>query len=144
MAHLARGAAYRWLRVAAPITVAVVVGLVLVSDRGPVDPATHRAPPALVPPGPVAIAPAGLSSSVQVLRWHAVVGADRYRVTLFDGEGEVLWEAALADTLIGLPGDVALEPGRPYYWIVSARTGFDRWDTSALIEFSVSSATDPR
>jgi hypothetical protein len=62
-------------------------------------------------------------------------------VTLFDESGDVLWESALADTVAGLPGDVALEPGRDYFWIVSARMGFDRWETSALAQFSLTGAS---
>jgi hypothetical protein len=49
----------------------------------------------------------------------------------------VLYEAALSDTVAALPEDVEIEPGRPYYWMVAARTDFDRWDTSSLAEFSV-------
>ena len=124
-----------WLRVVIPIAALATLALILVPYPREVDPTIHRAP--VTPPEPAPIAPSGPTSSVQVLRWHAVTGADRYRVTLFDEEGGVLWESALADTVAGLPSDVSLEPGRTYFWIVAARTGFDRWETSSLAEFSV-------
>jgi hypothetical protein len=49
----------------------------------------------------------------------------------------VLYETALSDTVAALPEGVEIEAGRSYYWMVAARTDFDRWDTSALAEFSV-------
>jgi hypothetical protein len=122
-----------WLRVAVPLAAAATLAVILVRDPR-VDPQLHRAPSG---PAPVTIAPNGPTSSVQVLRWHAVTGADRYRVTVFGEEGSVLWEGALDDTVVALPADVTLQPGRSYYWTVSARTGFDRWDSSELVEFSV-------
>jgi hypothetical protein len=60
-------------------------------------------------------------------------------VTVFDADGVVLWERAVADTVVGLPAEVPLQSGRPYYWIVAARSDFDRWETSGLIEFTISS-----
>jgi hypothetical protein len=128
---------HRWMRITIPLAAVATLAVLLVSDVREVDPGLHRAPTTPPAPAPVTIAPSGPTTSVQVLRWHAVTGADRYRVTLFDDQGFVLWESAVADTVAGLPADVALEPGRTYFWIVSARTGFDRWETSSLSEFSV-------
>jgi hypothetical protein len=89
---------------------------------------------------PAAISPAGPTSAARALRWHAVTGADRYRVTLFDADGSVLFEAMLSDTVAALPPSVIVPDGRSYYWIVAARTGFDRWESSDLAEFSVPSS----
>jgi len=66
-----------------------------------------------------------------------VPGADRYRVTLFDASGHVLYETQLAGTVAVLPDTVVLVAGRPYLWKVAARTGWDRWSPSELVEFSL-------
>jgi hypothetical protein len=71
------------------------------------------------------------------LRWSAAAGADRYRVTLFDADGRVLYETEVGETVAPLPDSVAPGPGRPYLWKVEARTGFDRWSASDLVEFTV-------
>jgi hypothetical protein len=71
------------------------------------------------------------------LRWTAVPGADRYRVTLFDADGRVLFETQVPDTIAALADSVSLQAGRPYFWKVEARTGFDRWTGSSLAEFRV-------
>ena len=72
-----------------------------------------------------------------ILESLPVAGADRYRVTLFDGGGRVLFETQLADTLAALPDSILLDPGRPYLWKVEARTGWQRWSASGLVEFSI-------
>jgi hypothetical protein len=122
---------------AALVGVALVAGVLLV-PRSPVQaPVPHRDGAGSQGMGPVTISPVGPSRIVQVLRWHSVPGADRYRVTVFDVDGGVLYETVVADTVAALPDAFDLEPGRSYYWLVSARTDFDRWSTSALAEFSV-------
>jgi hypothetical protein len=130
----------RWRRYALALgaTAAATVALLLVSEPpAPVLVPPHREGLAPVGPAPVTISPAGPTRAVTVLRWHSVRGADRYRVTLFDEGGAVLYETALSDTVAALPEGVEIEAGRSYYWMVAARTDFDRWDTSALAEFSV-------
>jgi hypothetical protein len=77
------------------------------------------------------------------LLWTAVAGADRYRVTLSDALGGVLYETQLADTVAALPDSIALVSGRSYVWMVEARTGFDRWSTSRLVEFSIGGGAAP-
>ena len=96
----------------------------------------HRAPP---PSGavPTPASPIGVVADADTLRWLGVPGADRYRVTLFDAPGQVLYETQLADTIAVLPDAVVLEAGRPYLWKVEARTGWDRWSPSELVEFSL-------
>jgi len=49
----------------------------------------------------------------------------------------VLFETQLADTLAALPDSILLDPGRPYLWKVEARTGWQRWSASGLVEFSI-------
>jgi len=96
----------------------------------------HRAPP-LTAAVPVPASPVGVVADADTLRWLAVPGADRYRVTLFDAPGAVLYETQLADTVAILPDSLVLVPGRPYLWKVAARTGWDRWSPSELVEFSL-------
>jgi hypothetical protein len=132
---------HRWVRLAIPLGAAAALAFLLLPSATPVDPPTHRSSQALPGSAPVAISPSGPTTTVRALRWHAVAGADRYQVTLFDGNGSVLWESTLADTVVSIPDGVALEPGEDYYWIVTARTGFDRWETSALVEFSIAGGT---
>ena len=96
----------------------------------------HRAPP-LTGTVPVPASPVGVVADADTLRWFAVPGADRYRVTVFDAPGAVLHETQLADTVAVLPDSLVLVPGRPYLWKVAARTGWDRWSPSELVEFSL-------
>jgi hypothetical protein len=97
----------------------------------------HRAPPITAAVAPNPTAPVGAVADARALRWDAVPGADRYRVTLFDAEGVVLYETELPGTRAPLPDAVVLASGRTYYWRVEARTGFDRWAASDLIGFSI-------
>lgn len=133
----AQGARRRLSWIALPLAAAAVLLLVTwpppLDELGPV----HRAPPITAATTPVPLAPIGAVAEADVLRWSAVAGADRYRVTLFDAAGRVVYEARLTDTVTALPDSVALAPGRPYLWKVEARTGFDRWAASELVEFSI-------
>jgi anti-sigma factor RsiW len=132
-----RGPALEWLRYAVPFAAAAAIAtLFFIRQPSPPVIAPHRQDPEMAGLAPVAISPLGPTTTVRVLRWHSVPGADRYRITLFDDQGDVIFETSLADTLAALPTGVEIVAGRPHYWIVSARTGFDRWDTSALAEFS--------
>ncbi len=128
----------RFYRIALPVAAAAALVLVLAwprrgDERGPL----HRAPTITAPAAPVPTSPIGTVAGADILRWAAVAGADRYRVTLFDAGGRVLYEAQLADTVVALPDSIVLVPGRPYLWKVEARTGWDRWSASAVVEFSI-------
>src|SRR6267378_2137579 len=96
----------------------------------------HRSPPG-AQAVPVPRSPVGVVAQAETLWWTSVAGADRYRVTLFDGGGRVLFETQLADTLAVLPDSIVLDHGRPYLWKVDARTGWQRWAASGLVEFSI-------
>jgi len=134
---VAKGAGAAWVRWALPLGAAAALAalLLLQPPQAPEIP-RHRQGPVVGGAVPVTIAPLGPTNAVRVLRWHGVRGADRYRVTLYDGAGAVLYETMSSDTVVALPADVEIEPGWSYYWIVAARTGFDRWETSAPAEFS--------
>ncbi|HUF27868.1 MAG TPA: hypothetical protein VMM18_12910 [Gemmatimonadaceae bacterium] len=125
------------LTYAVPIAAAAVLLLLAIPHRvdDPLPP--HRAAPITASPAPTAVWPVGVVSGAPSLRWTAVSGADRYRVTLFDAEGTVLHETELDGTITQLPASVVLDSGRPYWWRVEARTGFDRWTASDLIEFAI-------
>ena len=99
----------------------------------------HRAPP-LTGTVPVPASPVGVVANADTLRWLALPGADRYRVTLFDAAGQALYETQLAGTVTVLPDTVVLVAGRPYLWKVAARTGWDRWSPSELVQFSLAPA----
>ena len=125
------------LRVAVPLAAAATVLLLLWSPAK--DPfGRHRGPP---PPPPATIpiprSPVGAVAAVNDLRWSHVTGADRYRVTVFDATGGVVFATEASDTVVAFPDSITLVPGASYLWKVDARTGFDRWAASELTEFRV-------
>ena len=93
---------------------------------------------------PVAVAPTGSVETVYNIIWTSGAGADLYRVTLFDTEGTVLWEAQTRDTFVVVADSVAFQAGVPYFWKVRARTGFDRWSETELVSFTIVTATPER
>lgn len=124
--------------VAATVAAAAAVILVLALPSRLDEPLpTHRAPPITAGVAPEAVFPVGAVSEARNLHWTSVPGAERYRVTLYDADGGVRYEAELTGTDLVLPDSVAPTGGRSYFWQVDARLGFDRWATSELIEFSV-------
>jgi hypothetical protein len=133
-----RGRPGRLLRFGIPAA-AAAAAILLFSGPPPTDQAgpRHRAPTITAAPAPTPMSPIGVVAAAPLLRWAAVDGADRYRINVFDAQGVVLYETELTDTVAPLPESLRLEPGRTYLWKVEARTGFDRWVTSELIEFSL-------
>jgi len=103
----------------------------------------HRGPPGGGNGVPRPISPVGPVAGARVLQWSAVPGADAYRITLFDRDGRVLWEARAGDTIVALPESVTARPRLPYFWKVEARIGFDRWTASELVEFRVLPGESP-
>ncbi len=122
-----------WL---ASLGAAAAVVLLLLVPR-PERPALHREPEVLTAVAPVVLSPAGAVMSARQLEWSRVPGVDRYRVTVFDSAGAVAWQAVATDTIVTLPSSVTLVPGTPYYLRVHARSGFDRWTESKLVEFRI-------
>ena len=130
----------RWLiGFAVPAAAAAVFLLAVLGRDGRVgEPSPgHRAPEATAADQPVAITPLGTVPQPQVLQWGTVGGTDRYRVTMYHADGRVLYERELADTAAVMPDSIHLTPGERYFWKVVARTGWDRWSSSRLFEFSV-------
>jgi len=136
----------RWT-VAAPLAAAAAVLLLVLAPwqrardlDGPV--LRERAVTTTVAPRP--LAPLGAVTVLGRLLWTSVPHADRYRVTVFDGGGSVVWETLTRDTLIAIPDTVALGVGVPYYWKVAARTSWDRWVVSDLTTFTLGAPRLPR
>ena len=128
----------RWYRIAVPLAAAAALLLLLVSPGADDQSSTHRgSPPPPPATTPVPRSPVGAVASVDYLRWSPIAGADRYRVTVFDATGSVVYAADVRDTLVAFPDSIALLPGGSYLWKVDARTGFDRWAASELVEFKV-------
>jgi hypothetical protein len=76
-------------------------------------------------------------AAADTFRWSNVPHADRYRLTLYDRNATVVWEAEGSDTAMVTPPSITLDGRAVYLWRVQARTGWDRWVASDLIEFSV-------
>ena len=126
------------LRITVPLAAAAVLLLLLRSPAAE-NGGEHRGAAESRSQAPVPVSPVGPVAAVHVLLWTRVANADAYRVTLFDAEGRVAYEARATDTTAALPDSIVLVAGRAYLWKVEARTGFDRWATSALVEFSIAS-----
>lgn len=131
----------RVYRIALPLAAAAALLLVFAWPREREGGAHRGQPP--VTSTPNHIAPVGVVASGSPLQWTAVAGADRYRVTLFDTSGRLLYETQVTDTVVSLPDSIVLVPGRSYVWLVEARTSFDRWWTSRLVEFSIAGPASP-
>jgi hypothetical protein len=133
----------RWLaRLAVPAAAAAILLIAVLGTQGDGDPpsAIHRAPETTADGEPVPISPRGPGDRPATLRWGAVAGADLYRVTLFQADGRALYQLEVRDTVTGLPDSIRLSTGRSYLWKVEARTDWDRWTSSRMVDFSVGTA----
>ena len=133
----------RRFSVVVPAAAAAAVFVALWAGGGTPRSPLHRSPAITAADTPVPIAPLGTGRRAGALRWGAVPGVDRYRVTLFDAVGQLVFEAELQDTLVTLPDSIELRPGQAYFWKVEGRTGWDRWTASPLFEFSVEREREP-
>jgi hypothetical protein len=131
----------RWAAVPL-LAAAAAAGVLVVTQVG--RPATapeplHREPVVQSSLAPATVAPTGSVPRLEQLTWTGVVGADRYRVALFDAEGRVLWEATVPDTTAHVPANISatLDAAGSYFWSVRARVAWDRWTESGLTEFRV-------
>lgn len=119
---------------------AAAAALVLVLRPAGMEPGTpieeHRSTDARSD-APIPISPIGGVVSGVKLHWLGSASADRYRVTVVDGDGDLVWQAEVADTVAVLPRDVGLRPGVDYFWRVEARSGFQRWQASDFVEFHI-------
>lgn len=127
------------LRFGAPLAAAATI-LVLLWSPAVKEPGHRGSPPPPSVTTPIPRSPVGVVAAVNDLRWSSVAGADRYRVTVFDAGGGVVYATSVSDTLVAFPDSVALVPGATYLWKVDGRTGFDRWIASELAEFRIAVA----
>ena len=129
----------RWVALGpAAAAAAAIILLVAIPDRAPVEtgsPAHRDAPTAIA--APIPIGPEGIVQVAEVFVWHRLERADRYRVTLFEISGGVLWRTETADTVAVLADTVGLSSGATYLWRVDARVGIDRWVETELQQFSL-------
>ena len=133
--------ANRWgrvVRIGVPLAAAATV-LVLLWSPANDSGGSHRGGPGQGP-APTPVGPRGTVESAQRLQWTAVPGSDRYRATLFGAQGNVLFETEVSDTIATLPDSVRFISGQPYLWKVEARTGWNRWVTSDLVDFTIARA----
>ena len=134
----------KFLAGAGLIAAAAVVLVLVRPGSGSHGTDRHRGPTITASAAPLPLSPIGDVAAATTLRWTAVPGAERYRLTLFDAAGKLLFETQIADTVTALPDSVAIAPGHLYLWKVEARTAWDRWTSSDLIEFQVGPRADPK
>jgi hypothetical protein len=133
----AEGRGRRFYRVALPAAAAAALIILALPRPSGDGELAHRGPTITASTAPEPVSPVGAVAEPRSLRWASVAGADRYRVTLFDATSRVLYERVLSDTEAVLPDSIRFAPGRSYLWKVDARTGYDRWAASSLVEFRV-------
>jgi hypothetical protein len=126
----------RWNRRILGLGIAAAVLIVAGIQVLPSPDSGHRSP-ITAAPAPVPLAPVNDVEAVAAFRWAAVDGADQYRVTLYDANGVVRYEATVATDSMVLPDSVVLAPGVATWWRIDARLGFDRWVASPLVEFTI-------
>ena len=130
----------RWVRRAWMATVVAAAVLVIFVRPGPITndetAGLHRDPTIQVADAPVPVSPSGVAANPRAFQWTSAAGASQYRLTLFDADGNVIFETRLTDTMVSLPDSIALSAGRQYLWKVEARTRADRAVSSALVPFS--------
>jgi anti-sigma factor RsiW len=130
----------RILRAGIALGAAAAAAVVLLVQPGRVsspEPAQHRDLSQGMEMALAPITPAGPGSRPVTLAWSSLDQAKRYRVLVFDAEGTILYRAEAGDSVLPLPDSLRLSPGQPYFWKVEADTGWDRWVSSRLVEFSV-------
>ncbi len=130
----------RWYVPAGAVAAAAAAIYLLVwsgSVTVPPGPPGFREPALTTAVAPTVVAPRGVVAAAPRLVWTRVRHADRYRLTVFDGTGSVVWETQTTDTFVALPDGIRLRPGATYLWKVEAQTGWNRWVGSDLVEFSV-------
>ncbi len=129
-----------WIAAAGVAAAAAVLLLVLpLPPPQQTESPGYREPVVTATVGPVIMAPRGETTAARTMVWTAVPHVERYRLTLFDSTGTVVWESQVSDTSATLPTTIELRPSASYFWQVEAQTGWNRWVKSDLVEFSVTS-----
>ena len=132
----------RW-RVLAPVAAAAAAIVLFIvwpvnPDTQP-GPSQHRDAPlsGVAASAPSLITPVGPAIRFEEMVWSRVGDADRYRLTLYDDGGVVIWRATTADTSVPFPDTLELQQSLPYLWKVEARVGWDVWQSSDLTQFEL-------
>lgn len=102
------------------------LGIPILRDSVGSDTAAHA---------PILIAPRTAVARVEQFVWLRVPRADRYRVRLYNEEGDVLWTTETADTAVAIPDAIDLAPRISYFWRVEAQSQWQKWTASDLVEF---------
>jgi len=128
-----------WRRWSLPLGIAAAAAVALLlwprstDDTG--DTPGLREPADTGSQAPMPIAPRASVARVDQFVWSTVPRVERYRLRLYNDEGEVLWTAETADTSVAVPDSVELAPRVTYFWKVEAQTEWQRWAASDLVEF---------
>ena len=138
-----RSERWRWLAWSGAAAAAVLLVVIVAPPASRNPQSAHRAPVIANAPAPTSLTPAGEVAGVKELRWTQVEAADRYRVTLFNPDGRVLFETMSEEAFVILPDSVVLGPGIRYLWKVEARVGFGRWVSSNLVSFTLVGSVRP-
>lgn len=119
---------------AAAVLLAVLIPRAVLDREGP----EHRDVPGAEAALPAPLAPIGrVEGRPSRFVWSRVAGADRYRLTVLSGAGDVLLETETPDTSSAVPTGLDLGPGAPFFWKVDARIAWDRWIKSEVVEFAI-------
>jgi hypothetical protein len=126
----------RWVLPLGIAAAAAVLLFILPSPFSERSEPTLREPPLTNSVAPRPILPRGSVPRLEQLVWSSVPHAARYRVRLYDAQGNVVWLVDMKDTVATPPPTVALSPGG-YFWRVEAETEWRRWAASDLIAFRI-------
>lgn len=124
----------RWYIPAGIAAAAAAVFFIWIMPAKP--PLNYREPAVSATPAPIGLAPRGRTTAPVRLIWTRVPHAERYRVTVYDSTGGVIWESQTKDTAVQTVG-APLRSRVRYFWQVEAETGFDRWIRSDAVEFVI-------
>ncbi len=123
----------RWI-VLALIALLVLAGVVLFALRPPAaGKLAQGEKPFLLPIEPVGI----VESPPEEIRWRPVLGAVRYEVELFDGEGSPLWRGESGKGVLALPPEISerVLRGDRLHYRVAAKGNFGKTLVSSEITF---------
>jgi hypothetical protein len=134
------------LALAGGLAAAAVLGALLLSPQAvrmlqpgmaPVE--TYRERTITTTAAPRILAPIGAAAADDSLVWTNVPGADLYRITFWRPDGTVAWQGESRDTVLAIPAVLSNSADGSLLWEVRARTGWDRWVVSDLVETSLGS-----
>jgi hypothetical protein len=134
------GHAGRWLRLGVGLAGAAAIVLLIRTAGAPSGRVRDREEPVTLISAPSPLQPAGSVTRVDSMSWRAVPRAHQYRVILFARNGSTVWEGQTGDTVVAVPPSISLVPGATYFWKVEARTDWNRWTASGLVEIRIATA----